>query len=49
MPSVPHIVMVGGVTQAAPSQQPLGHDVELQTQAPLTHSWPGPHMGPVPH
>lgn len=29
-------------------QQPEGHDVESQTQLPLTHRWPEPHAGLLP-
>jgi hypothetical protein len=49
LPSVPQSVRVGGDTQASPLQQPVVHELELQTQAPATHSWPATHMGFVPH
>jgi hypothetical protein len=35
-------------TQVAPSQQPLGHDVALQTHLPAEQRWPAPHAGPAP-
>ena len=34
-------------TQAAPLQQPLGHDVLLQTQVPPWHSWPETQVPPL--
>ncbi len=37
------------VRQVVPEQQPLGHEVRSQTQAPLTQRWPVPHGAPVPH
>jgi hypothetical protein len=48
-PADPQLVSDGGVTQVVPLQQPLGHDVPSQTQAPATQRWPVPHIGPPPH
>jgi len=31
-----------------PSQQPFGHEVGSQTQAPATQRRPAPHAGPLP-
>jgi hypothetical protein len=42
-------VVADGASQTFPEQQPLGHDVALQTHAPLVHTWPVPHAGPDPH
>jgi hypothetical protein len=36
-------------TQLVPSQQPLGHEVASQTQAPATQRRPAPQTGPLPH
>jgi hypothetical protein len=36
-------------TQLVPSQQPVGHEVASQTQAPATQRRPAPHTGPLPH
>lgn len=47
-PSAPHAANER-VSQALPLQQPLGHDVASQTQAPDTQRWPGPHARLVPH
>jgi hypothetical protein len=41
-----------GVKHALPaplSQQPLGHDIGLQTHAPLTQRWPGLQAAAPPH
>jgi hypothetical protein len=46
-PLPPHWVVVG-IVHVVPAQHPLGHEVALHTQAPLTHSWPAPHGAPVP-
>jgi hypothetical protein len=35
-------------THVLPWQQPVGHDVELQTHAMFRQTWPAPHAGPVP-
>ncbi len=40
LPSVPQAPVEVGITQAPLLQQPVGHDAELQTHLPLTHSWP---------
>lgn len=37
-----------GIMQAPPRQQPLGHEVALQTQAPLTQVVPAAHAALVP-
>jgi hypothetical protein len=37
-PPVPHSELVGGFTQVVPLQQPLGHEVALQTHALFKHS-----------
>jgi hypothetical protein len=47
-PPVPQVVVEAGL-QTSPAQQPLGHVVASQTQAPPTHFEPGLHDGPVPH
>jgi hypothetical protein len=38
-----------GTVQVLPLQQPVGHDVASQAQAPPTQRWPLPHAGPLPH
>ena len=35
-------------TQVAPSQQPVGQEVALQTHLPALHLWPAPQAGAVP-
>ena len=47
-PPMPHAVN-DGVRHVAPAQQPEGHELESQTQAPPTHRWPAPHAGLEPH
>jgi hypothetical protein len=46
-PFVPQVEDEGAL-QVVPLQQPLGHDVELQTQAPPTHCWPAAQAGLLP-
>jgi hypothetical protein len=46
-PAVPQVV-VEAALHTFPAQQPVGHEVALQTQTPATHSDPVPHAGPVP-
>ena len=46
-PPVPQRASVAE-TQVVPSQQPLGHEVGSQTQAPATQRRPAPHTGPLP-
>lgn len=43
----PHSITDGDSTHTLLPQQPIGHDVALQTQAPLTHSSPLPQGAPV--
>ena len=47
-PEVPQLPRAGWV-QLLPAQQPCGHEVESQTQAPLTQCWPMTQAEPVPH
>jgi len=47
-PSVPQLGK-DGTLHAPPEQQPVGHDVELQTHTPAEHSRPAPHAAPAPH
>jgi hypothetical protein len=47
-PAAPHWA-VERVTHVIPAQQPEGHTVASQTQAPLTQRWPVGHAGPLPH
>jgi len=47
-PAVPQLV-VDGVWQVEPVQQPPAHDIASQTQAPTTQCWPLPQVGPLPH
>jgi hypothetical protein len=46
-PSVPHVANAAGV-HVLPLQQPLGHEVELQTHAPFTQTCPETHGADVP-
>lgn len=46
-PAGAHAPTANGV-QVLPAQQPRGHDVASQTQAPATQRWPSPHAGPEP-
>jgi hypothetical protein len=46
-PDTPHVAGACP-SHTLPLQQPPGHDVELQTQLPLTHCCPGEHAAPVP-
>lgn len=46
--SVPHVENDEAL-HVEPRQQPFGHDVELQTQAPPEQTCPAAHAGPVPH
>lgn len=41
-PIVPHVEGVAAL-HVVPLQQPEGHEVESQTQAPDTQRWPAPH------
>lgn len=43
-PPAPQLVAVGGETQVAPLQQPLGQLAALQTQTPPTQRWPTTHI-----
>jgi hypothetical protein len=44
-----HVAQLTPTSHAVPKQQPFGHDVVLQTQAPFWHSWPAVHARPLPH
>jgi hypothetical protein len=47
-PAMPQVLLLWSScrTQKPPSlQQPVGQEAALQTQAPLTHSWPGGQAG----
>jgi hypothetical protein len=46
-PPMPH-APIAGALQTPFAQQPLGHDCELQTQFPATHTLPMPHAVLVP-
>jgi hypothetical protein len=46
-PPVPH-ALVEPTLQTLPLQQPVGHEVALQTHAPPTHAWPDTHIAPLP-
>jgi len=53
-PPVPHLASVrAAVMQVLPSQQPLGHEVGLQTHAKPEHRWVAAHAAhvapPAPH
>jgi hypothetical protein len=48
-PPVPHEAPVGGDVHTLLVQHPLGHDAELQTQAPPLQIWPAEQGGPAPH
>lgn len=48
-PPPPHAVLEVPGMHVDPEQQPPGHDVPLHTQEPLTHTWPDPHRGLLPH
>lgn len=48
-PPVPHAALVSPARQLVPEQQPPGHDVPLQTQAPWTQACPASQAGPEPH
>jgi hypothetical protein len=45
---VPHADELGAV-HVDPAQQPLGHEIGSQTQAPPEHRCPAPHAGPPSH
>ena len=47
-PALPQVV-TERFEQVVPVQQPLGHEVASQAQAPLTQRWPVPQAGPAPH
>lgn len=47
-PVRPHWLWVVGLTQVVPLQQPLAHELELQTHAPATHDWPALQAAPPP-
>lgn len=47
-PPIPQALVLG-VTHAPAAQQPLGHEVASQTQAPPTQRLPEPQVGPLPH
>jgi hypothetical protein len=40
-PPVPHADAVAGEVQTLPVQQPCAHEVDVQTQTPFEHAWPG--------
>src|SRR5207244_1545148 len=46
-PPVPHWASEATL-QEFPAQQPLGHDIALQVQAPFTHCWLAPQGAPLP-
>lgn len=48
LPSVPQVV-IDDVVHTLPAQHPVGHEVELQTQAPFTQSCPAPQGALLPH
>lgn len=48
-PAAPHSPADGEVTHTPSSQQPTGHELASQTQAPPTHSCPEAQTGPEPH
>ncbi len=48
-PPVPQAPPLSPGWQMSPSQQPSGHDVESQVQAPSMHRWPASQAGPPPH
>jgi hypothetical protein len=47
LPLIPQLANADA-THVLPWQQPVGHDVELQTHAEFLQTWPAPHAGPVP-
>ena len=47
-PPLPQAPALVPVSQAAPLQQPVGHDVPSQTQVPPRHRWPALQAAPVP-
>lgn len=47
-PPVPQFKVVPGEKHAFPLQQPLPHEVALQTQVPETHCWPLAQAAPAP-
>ena len=47
-PPEPQAMLEPPGMQVVPEQQPVGHDVPSQTQAPFTQRWPAEHAGPVP-
>jgi hypothetical protein len=47
LPWMPQVASDRG-RQTPAWQQPLGHDVELHSHAPFTHTVPAPHGAPVP-
>jgi hypothetical protein len=47
-PPLPQALALVPVSQAAPLQQPVGHDVPSQTQVPPRHRWPALQAAPVP-
>jgi hypothetical protein len=49
VPLAPHEPLTGGATHVAPWQQPVGQDVESQTQRPISQRWPSAHGVVLPH
>lgn len=47
-PPLSHCPGVGGLMQELPAQQPVGHEVALQTQLPARHCCPAAHTPPLP-
>ena len=48
-PPAPQNAVVVPGSHRLPLQQPVGHEVLLQTHAPPTHTCPMPHTAPAPH
>jgi hypothetical protein len=44
-PRLPQSLAVGGVTQLAPTQQPLAQESAVHAQLPDTQAWPASHPG----
>ena len=49
LPAEPQRANVGVVTQAVPSQQPVGHEFAAHEHTPPSQRRPGPQAGPAPH
>ena len=48
-PPLPQLLPLVPGRQVLFAQQPLGHEVRSQTQAPAWQRWPAPHGAPGPH